>query len=165
MAYRGKFTPKNPEKYLGDPTNIIYRSLLERSFMKYLDGKPNVIAWASEEIPIPYKSPADGRPHRYFVDFFVKMKSSTGREITSLIEIKPEKQTMPPKKPQRITRRYKTEVVTYAINLAKWDAAQKVCEDNGWQWKILTERDLAPHYAHELKENKERKSNRRGNKK
>ena len=69
MAYKGKFKPHNPFKYVGDPTNIIYRSLWELRFMRYLDSHPNVTQWASEEITIPYFSPVDKKIHRYFPDF------------------------------------------------------------------------------------------------
>ena len=65
---KGMFKPKNPQKYRGDPTNIIYRSSFELKLMVYLDQHPEVISWGSEEIIIPYKSPIDNRYHRYFVD-------------------------------------------------------------------------------------------------
>ena len=78
MYYQGKFSPKNYKKYKGDPTNIIYRSSWELTFMKYCDSNPNVLEWGSEEIVIPYKSPLDNRYHRYFVDFYIKVKEKTG---------------------------------------------------------------------------------------
>ena len=96
MSYRGKFKPKNPKKYLGNPTNIIYRSLLERRFMVYLDNTPAVLKWSSEEIIIPYVSPLDNRVHRYFPDFYMKYKNSTGLVVEDLIEVKPSRQTKPP---------------------------------------------------------------------
>ena len=65
MAYSGKYSPKFPKKYKGDPTNITFRSLWERKFMVYCDSNSNVLEWASEEIAIPYISPVDHRPHRY----------------------------------------------------------------------------------------------------
>ena len=71
MSYKGKYKVKNPEKYKGDPTNIIWRSLWERKYMKYLDGNPNILEWSSEEFFIWYKSPIDNRQHRYFPDFFL----------------------------------------------------------------------------------------------
>jgi hypothetical protein len=42
-GYTGRFVPKNASKYLGDPTNIIYRSLWERRVMVYLDEEPSVL--------------------------------------------------------------------------------------------------------------------------
>ena len=97
MAYKGRFVPKAPEKYKGDPTRIIYRSLWELKLMKYLDSHNDVLYWASEEFSIPYRSPIDGRMHRYFMD--VKVKFKNGKTI--LVEIKPESQTQPPKQPKR----------------------------------------------------------------
>ena len=78
MAYKGLFTPRNPQKYIGDPNNIIYRSSWECRVMDWLDRNPDIISWASEEMNVPYKSPVDGRFHRYFPDFIVKVKSRDG---------------------------------------------------------------------------------------
>jgi hypothetical protein len=105
MRYKGKFRPQNREKYKGNSSNIIYRSGWELDFMKYLDRQPGVLQWNSEEIIIPYKSPIDGKWHRYYPDFWVR--TSQGE---SLIEIKPKKQTVPPKQNPKHKRRYLREV-------------------------------------------------------
>jgi hypothetical protein len=141
MSNKGKFTPKNPKKYKGDSSNIIYRSSWEVRVMKYLDEHPNVIWWGSEELPIPYLSPVDRRVHRYFPDFIVKMCKSDGSVMTYIIEVKPEKQTLPPKQ-KRKTKTYLQEAITYEINLAKWEAAREFCKDHGWKFQILTEKEL-----------------------
>ena len=99
MSYKGKYQPRSPQKYVGDSTNIIYRSLWERKFLIYCDTNDNVLEYASEEIAIPYRSPIDGKVHRYFPDFYIKVKESNGIIEKYLIEIKPYKQTMPPPKP------------------------------------------------------------------
>ena len=114
MRYKGKFRPQNREKYKGNPSNIIYRSGWELDFMKYLDRQPGVLQWNSEEIIIPYKSPIDGKWHRYYPDFWVK--TSKGE---SIIEIKPKKQTKPPKENPKHRRRYLREVKTFVVNEAK----------------------------------------------
>lgn len=142
MAYSGKFSPKNTNKYLGDPTNIWYRSLWERRVMVYLDENSNVVEWSNEEIVIPYLSPVDGRPHRYFPDFFVRTRNKAGMLESSIIEVKPSKQTKPPKQKQRITRQYIQEVATYGINDAKWKAADEYCKQRGWKFVVVTEKDL-----------------------
>jgi len=143
MAYKGKFKPTNPHKYAGDPTKIIYRSLWERKFMKYCDNTDSVLEWASEEIAIPYYSPVDSKMHRYYPDFIVRIK--TNKEIkTYIIEVKPKKQTRPPKKKKRMTKGYLTEVKTFAINESKWKAAKKFAQSRGWEFKILTEDTLKP---------------------
>ena len=144
MAYQGKFKPQNPSKYLGDPTNIVYRSHWELRLMSYLDKHPNVTKWASEEVVIPYKSPIDGRYHRYFPDFYVEQINKDNKKEKVLIEVKPKYQTVPPvvqsgKKP---TRRYITEVQTWGVNKAKWEAASEFCKDKGWKFQIMHEEHL-----------------------
>ena len=142
MSYKGKFQPKNTQKYVGNPTNIVYRSLWERKFMIYCDTNENVLEWGSEEIAIPYRSPVDGKIHRYFPDAYIKVKEPDGNIKKYLIEIKPHKQTMPPKKPQRQTKGYIYEAYEYAKNQSKWEAATEYCKDRGWTFKILSENEL-----------------------
>lgn len=142
---QGQFKPKNPEKYKGDPTNIIYRSSLELTMMMELDKNPAVIQWSSEEVVIPYLSPIDNRYHRYFMDFWVKKKNfSDGKLECVLIEVKPKAQTQPPKiqSQKKPGKRYLNEVKTWGINSAKWNAAEKYCKERGWRFMIITEKDL-----------------------
>jgi hypothetical protein len=139
---QGKFSPKFPKKYRGDPTNIIYRSGWEKKVMENLDNNLNVISWASEEVIIPYISPIDNRPHRYYVDFFVEAKAPDGTIKCMLLEVKPHAQTLEPKTPKRRTRRFLTEVVTYGVNQAKWKAARDYCDLKGWEFKLITEKEL-----------------------
>ena len=148
MSYKGKFKAKNPNKYKGNPTNIIYRSLLERRFMVYLDNTPSVLQWSSEEITIPYVSPLDKRVHRYFPDFYMKYKNKDAMIVEDLIEIKPSKYCKPPDPKRKLTKtgrtskRYLKEVNTYIINDAKWKQAVKFCNERGWNWRIVTEKDI-----------------------
>lgn len=142
MAYSGKFSLKNTNKYLGDPTNIWYRSLWERRVMVRLDDDPNVIEWSNEEIIIPYLSPVDGRWHRYFPDFFIRVRNRHGIQEAMILEVKPLKQSVPPPIKKRITRQYIQEVATYGINEAKWKAADEYCKTRGWTFKVITEKDL-----------------------
>lgn len=142
MAYSGKFSPKNTNKYLGDPTNIWYRSLWERRVMVHLDNNPNVIEWSNEEIVIPYLSPVDGKWHRYFPDFFARIRNKEGISESMIIEVKPKSQSVPPKVQNRVTKRYIREVVTYGINEAKWKAAEEYCKDRKWKFLVVTEEQL-----------------------
>lgn len=142
MSYKGKYKPSYPQKYKGDPTNIIYRSLWERKFMVYCDNNNRILEWGSEEIALPYRSPIDNRVHRYFPDFYIKVKESTGEIKKYLIEIKPLKQLSPPPKPKRQTKQYLYEAYEYAKNQAKWKAAREFCEDRQWQFKVITEKEL-----------------------
>lgn len=141
-TYKGFFKPKNPNKYKGNPSNIIYRSSWELKFMLRIDQDPNVISWGSEEIIIPYRSPIDNRIHRYFVDFIITVINKQGIKETLLIEIKPKCQTTPPKPQKNVTKRYITEVKTWGVNEAKWKAAKEFCEDRKWKFQILTEKEL-----------------------
>lgn len=141
-TYKGRFSPKNPKKYNGDSSNIIYRSLWELRVMKQLDENPNVLEWSSEELAIPYISPVDNRRHRYFPDFIVKVKDKTGVIRTMILEVKPKKQTMEPVRKKRVTQQYITEVATWGVNQAKWKAALEFCEEKGWDFKLITEDHL-----------------------
>ena len=142
MSYKGKYQPSFPKKYKGDPTNIIYRSLWERKFMVYCDLNEKVLEWGSEEMFVWYRSPIDSKPHRYFPDFYIKVQESTGQIKKYLIEIKPKKQTTPPPKQQRQTKKYLYEAYEYAKNQAKWEAAKEWCADRGYEFKVLTENEL-----------------------
>ena len=143
--YKGKYKIKNPNKYLGNPTNIIYRSLMERRFMEWCDSNDKCYKWSSEEVVIPYISPTDNKQHRYFPDFLIQTPKGW-----FLIEVKPLTQSRPPKKlvvenlELKKKRRYIKSVQTWLVNEAKWKAATKVCEKKGWSFQILTEKQLVP---------------------
>ena len=142
MAYKGKYQPSYPRKYKGNPTNIVYRSLWERKFMVYCDKNAKILEWGSEEIALPYISPHDSRVHRYFPDFYIKVQENTGKIKRYLIEVKPLKQTVKPKKPKRQTKGYIREAFEYARNQAKWKAAREYCADRMWEFKVITEKEL-----------------------
>tara|TARA_Y100001936_G_C16089149_1_gene684426 strand:- start:3163 stop:3612 length:450 start_codon:yes stop_codon:yes gene_type:complete len=143
--YKGKYKIKNPNKYLGNPTNIIYRSLMERRFMEWCDSNDKCYKWSSEEVVIPYISPIDNKQHRYFPDFLIQTPKGW-----FLIEVKPLTQSRRPKKlvvenlELKKKRRYIKSVQTWLVNEAKWKAATKVCEKKGWSFQILTEKQLVP---------------------
>ena len=136
MAYSGKYQPSFPKKYKGDPTNIIYRSLWERSVFGWCDNNPSVKYWSSEEVIIPYYYEVDKKYHRYYVDIKMVFKDKT-----LLVEIKPEQQTLPPVGPKK-TKKYITEGLTYIKNMNKWEAANNYAKDRGWEFQIWTEKTL-----------------------
>jgi hypothetical protein len=142
MTYKGKYVPVNKKKYVGDPYKITYRSLWERRFMVYCDTTDAILAWASEEVIIPYISPLDNRVHRYFPDFFIKVKQKDQTIKNMLIEIKPKAQCSPPKTPKRKTKNYLYEVKTWGVNQAKWKAAREWCADRKFEFKLITENEL-----------------------
>jgi hypothetical protein len=142
MFHKRIFTPLYPDKYTGDPTNIIMRSSWETRFASWVDKNPQILKWNSEETVIPYRCPTDNKIHRYFVDFKIQVKGKDDLLRTYLVEVKPAKQTVPPVYPGKRTQRYLTESLTYIKNQAKWAAATEYCKDRGWQFKIITEHEL-----------------------
>ena len=110
--------------------------------MVYSDKNQNILEWASEEIAIPYRSPIDNRVHRYFPDFYMKVKEFNGKIKRYVIEVKPAKQTKPPTKPKRQTKGYIREAYEYAKNQAKWKMAREFCADRQWEFKVVTEKEL-----------------------
>ena len=147
MAYRGKYLPSNPKKYVGNPSQVIYRSLWERKLMVYCDNTDAILEWGSEEVIIPYRSPWDGRIHRYFPDFYMKVRQSSGAIKKFIVEVKPKYQCQsPPTAPKRKTKRWFNDVKNWTINQAKWKSASEYCLDNGMEFKILTEDHLNPKY-------------------
>ena len=142
QTYKGSFVPENIQKYKGDPRKLTYRSSWERYVMKWLDKNPHVKRWNSECIVIPYFCNADGKRRRYYMDFYVEMENGT----TYLWEVKPLKETMPPPKPVNNNVHNKKKFIdalyTYTVNIDKWKAANELCRQKGWQFKIVTEESL-----------------------
>jgi len=136
-SYKGRYKPQNKDKYLGNIEKVIYRSNWERRFMVYCDRNEGITNWGSEEIAIPYRNPVTKRIHNYFPDFFIVTKK--GKYI---IEIKPKAFTKKPKPRARKTRAYINETLAYVKNRAKWAAAVRYCEMQGFEFKIFTEDDL-----------------------
>ena len=110
--------------------------------MRYCDLNENILEWGSEEIALPYRSPIDNKIHRYFPDFYIKVRESTGQIKKYIIEIKPKKQCVEPKVQKKKTRGYIYEVREYVKNQAKWEAAKEFCADRQWEFKVLTEDEL-----------------------
>lgn len=135
-----KWIPKNPEKYAGDPKNIITRSSWETKTMNFLDGNVNVLMWASEEFNIKYVSPLDNKVHRYFCDFLAKMRLRDGSTRTYLIEVKPNKECSVPTTKNK--KQFLIEMQTYLVNQAKWEAARAFCTQKGLTFLVLDEYDI-----------------------
>ena len=140
-SYKGLYKPTHPKKYVGDHRKIVYRSLLERRFMRYCDLNQDILFWASEELPIRYFNPIDKKYHRYFPDFVVK----TSKQKKYMIEVKPSRQIGKPKPGKKKTKTYMKESFEYIKNQAKWQAAKSYCEDNGLEFKIISEKDLGQY--------------------
>lgn len=142
---QGKYVPVNKQKYIGKLDAIEYRSGWELTMMRHLDRDPSVVRWGSEPGAVPYISPKDSRVHRYYPDFYIEQQRPDGSIRKMLVEVKPHNQTAPPTvaektKSGRQSKRFVYETVTYAVNQAKWDAARELCERNGWEFIILSEK-------------------------
>jgi len=133
---QGKYTLKHPEKYVGKKTPT-YRSSWEFHFMKFCDENPAIGAWASEAIKIPYRSPITGKPTVYVPDFFIQYKDKKGAHKVEVIEIKPSNQAM-----RESIGKNKQNQASYAINMAKWEAAGKYCKSKGIGFRVITEKEL-----------------------
>jgi hypothetical protein len=131
----GKYTIKNPEKYIGKraPT---YRSSWEFTFCSFCDNNPAVINWASEAIQIPYFNPVSGKQTVYVPDFVVVYMDKNQRKHTELVEIKPSKETT-----MESAKSYRDKL-SVAINLAKWAAADSWCRANNMRFRVVTEYDI-----------------------
>tara|TARA_Y100001937_G_scaffold54498_1_gene75144 strand:+ start:2344 stop:2784 length:441 start_codon:yes stop_codon:yes gene_type:complete len=138
MSYKGKYKIKRPEKYAGDASNVVFRSLWERNAFRWCENNPKIKLWNSEGVVIPYKCSIDKKLHRYFVDLLIEMDNKK----VYLVEIKPKSQTVPPVKKSRKTKRYINEAMTFSRNQDKWTAADKFAKHNGWEFQVWTEETL-----------------------
>jgi hypothetical protein len=136
-TYSGKYKVKDPSRYKGDHTNVVYRSMWERQCFAWCESNSEIKEWSSEEIVVPYYYEVDKKYHRYFID--LRITFNNGKTI--LVEIKPEKETAPPKRPDK-TKRYLNEALTYVKNQNKWQAANEFAKDRGWEFQIWTEKTL-----------------------
>jgi hypothetical protein len=137
-TYKGKYTVKHPSKYKGNLEEVVYRSNWEKSVMIWLDNNSEVAKWNSEDFIIPYYYDVDKRWHKYHVDFWIKFKSGN----VLLVEVKPKKQTQPPKSKNPRSKRSLNEAFAYIKNRNKWEAAEQVAKDNGYKFAIWTEDEL-----------------------
>ena len=139
---QGTYKVKNTSKYLGT-SNPRYLSSYELRVFNYLDNSPHVLKWGAEIIIVPYYSPADESNRRYMVDIYAEYRKPSGEVVKEIIEIKPTKDTIQPKKTRgKKQRTYLREVYTYNVNIAKWIAATAYAKARGWTFRLLTEKDI-----------------------
>lgn len=142
---QGVYRAQYPNKCMNEDGLVEYRSSWERTAAQFCDFTPEVIEWGMEQVVIPYISPVDGNKHRYFMDLIMKVKQTSGEIKTFLVEIKPKKETKPPRKTKKKSQKQLIkEMATYSINTSKWNAAQKLCRIKGWSFLIWTEDQLVP---------------------
>ena len=145
-SIKSKYKPQNPRKYKGNPNNIVCRSNWEKKFCQWCDTNENILLWASEEFSIPYVSPLDRRVHQYYPDFLIKVQEGGGAIRDYVIEVKPKRQCIPPKRKSKVTKGYIYEAKTYEVNKAKWRAAEDWCKDRRLIFKVITEDELGIKY-------------------
>jgi hypothetical protein len=136
----GYFIPTNPDKYVGDIKNIIYRSSWEKIVCRWFDTNSAIICWNSESLVIDYLYTVDNKVHRYHIDFMAKIKSRDGTIKTYVIEVKPHAERNPPTTKNK--RRLLLETQTYIKNQCKWKAADDFCKSKGIEFIVLDEFDL-----------------------
>ncbi len=140
---KGQYKCVNPQKYKGNPDNIVFRSSWERAMMVWLDTTPEILVWASEELAINYFDPVTNKRRRYYVDFQIVTADPEGGYKVTMIEIKPYKQTIKPRANSRKSEKtILTEQTTWITNKAKWQAAKEYARQRGWHFKIITEREI-----------------------
>ncbi len=137
-----KFVPFNVGKYKGKYP-IIIRSSWERMMCQWLDSNTDVTEWSSESHIIYYYDPVQMKNRRYYPDFFAKILNKNRQSVRYIIEVKPHKETIAP----RVTKKQSTKTKlhnesTYLTNQAKFEAAGEYCKKMGYQFKILTEKEI-----------------------
>jgi hypothetical protein len=144
---QGKFTPRNPGKYAGDVSNIVYRSGYELAAFNMIDQHPGIIKWGSEEFAIPYQIPGEWKTRRYFVDLSILCQYADGSTKKFIVEIKPFSKTRPPKKTARMKEStYQSALLEWAQNSAKWEAAERFCAEHGATFIKWTEKEIFPEF-------------------
>lgn len=133
---QGKFTLKNPDKYMGtkDP---LYRSSWEFAFMKFCDESTAIAKWASEAVRIPYRNPLTGRYTIYVPDFFINYVDKGGQTHAEIVEIKPQNQSLKEKVGKNLNNQ-----ASYILNRAKWEAATVWCRQKGLRFRVINETDI-----------------------
>lgn len=130
-----EYKPKNPSKYVGS-FPIISRSSWELKIMHLFDNHPCVLRWASESIVIPYFNPITKKNSRYYPDFFVEYIDKNKNIHRCLIEVKPLKETILEK------AKSKRDKLALAVNHYKWECAKKWCDENGIEFRVMTEKEI-----------------------
>jgi hypothetical protein len=146
MYHQGKYELINSDKYLGDPTNIWYRSGWEQKLYRWADVSEDILKWNVEGTTIPYEMEENGnwKTHRYYPDIYCEIKKPNGTTTKALIEIKPSAELAPPIMPKKLTGKslenHEYRLRTYLKNINKWTAAKDFCERRGIEFVLLTEK-------------------------
>lgn len=140
---QAKYKIKHPEKFIGDPNELIFKSSWEERAFQMCDNNPHIIRWGYEIIPIWYLKPLPTGNYRktfYLPDLYVEYYDKDHNFVREIVEIKPLKQTRASRARKSTTKLQ--ENYTYAVNTAKWEAAKCWCENNGIKFSIVTENSI-----------------------
>ena len=143
----GLYSPQNPDKYIGDIHNIIYRSSWEQRFCAYCDRNEMIVKWSSEPLFIDYWNPLDKKMHKYYVDFYIKILKEDGTYHEWIIEVKPESQTQKPiyEGKNMILKKlesYNYNMKIWITNQAKFKAAKEWAIQRGFRFGVVDEKFL-----------------------
>lgn len=147
-THQGTYKLQNVSKYIGDPTEVFYRSSWELKFMKYCDLTPGVMKWGAEVFKIPYVDRL-GHNHNYIPDFYLETRNVNNSEMMNrfLVEIKPEKETIEPVIPvgnisEKQLKRLEWEITMWQKNKHKWAYATEWCKSRDIKFWIVNESNL-----------------------
>jgi len=163
-TYQGYYKVKHPEKYVGDPNLVVYRSSWEHAFCRWCDFSPSIIRWSSEPIKIPYydrvsrleeckkegldpNNPKNWVIKNYNVDFWIEVQKDEDETQKMFIEIKPSdklKKPIPPPEEASLKeqRKFNNAAKEFLLNEAKWAAMNAWAEKNNAKFYVFTEKIL-----------------------
>ena len=133
---QGVYKIKNTEKYTGSRSPI-FRSGWEYTFMTFCDNNPSVQQWASEPVKIPYRDPLTGKQTVYVPDFLISYVDRNQKKHVEIVEIKPANQQLLEK-----VGKNPYNQAQYVKNMAKWQAANAWCRNQGIKFRIINEHDI-----------------------
>jgi hypothetical protein len=133
---QGIFTPKHPEKYVGNRLPYC-RSSWETTFCMFCDNNPAVQQWSSEPVKIPYRDPLTGKHTVYVPDFLISYIDRYQKKHVEMVEIKPANQMIK----ERVGKNPYNQA-QFVKNQAKWAAATQFCNQQGIKFRVINEMDL-----------------------
>jgi hypothetical protein len=154
--HQGTYIVQNTNKYIGNLSEVYYRSSWEKQFCSWCDNNVNVVRWGIELIKIPYEVLTETthktqkivkkQTKNYIPDFFIEVRDSNNKLVQYLIEIKPMKEINKPEYPKTVSRKtvnqYERSMNLWVKNLLKWEKAEEYCASRGIIFKLVTEKNI-----------------------
>ena len=161
---QGYYKVQNPQKYIGDPSGVIYRSSWEMKFCKWLDYSPSVLKWSSEPMCIKYwdrvsnmeknikerldnNNPRNWKVRNYYTDFWLEINKGDHIEKW-FVEIKPANKLTKPIPPPinsslKQIRNFNMKAKEYLINEGKFSSLNEWAKKHDMLFYVFTEKTLA----------------------